>query len=154
MRLVVPSDFPAHWRSKWPLVHRALSFEGNVISGLHIYEVVFATPAQGRYHVDPADAEGVIRWLLARDDNALGYQSTTARLAARPYLSPICLNPCRSRLHCEGLGLHFSTARKHPMPGYYVDWDYEVIHLPVPRVVESVRTRHIYTLVTLPIGPA
>lgn len=94
------------------LAYQHLAFEGNIISGLRLHNVTTQDPAQSRYYVGPAESEHLFTQLIRTY-----------------YLTPLRFNPDPSRaLAFIGYNQHHINHTLHltPVPGHYIDWDYEV----------------------------
>lgn len=100
---------------RWQDVRRVLSFKGNFVSGYRIYVEAWSKPAQGKYFTEPCAVDKSIEWLI---ENEILRPS---RLAIQP-----------ERAGAVGLIGYNAAYIKHtlpikPIPGHYVDWDYEVM---------------------------
>lgn len=92
-----------------------LAFEGNVIQGYKIFEVMISNPALRKNAVFPSDTDDILHWLLQNK-----------------YLKPIAFRPTFSRaafIGLQGYNKNYinNKLKLTPIYGHYVDWDYEVI---------------------------
>lgn len=101
--------------SRWNLIKQVLGWKGNFIAGMRVYEETWFKPAYGKYSVAPADADSGLQWMVEQ-----GYLRPS-KLAIQPQRAPwvgiIGYNSAYIK----------DTLMKLPVPGHYVDWDYEVL---------------------------
>jgi len=102
--------------SRWNAIKRALGWRGNFIAGYRVYIEAWHKPSIGKYATFPADADTALQWLVGN-----GYLRPT-RLAIQPERALF--------VGLIGYNAHYikHTLPAAPVPGHYVDWDYEVLH--------------------------
>lgn len=100
---------------RWRLIREVLSFRGNFISGLQIYEHAWSIPAQGKHWTEPCATDSAIEWMI---ENAALRPSKF-----RPYNA--------TRVAALNLTYNADYIRRilprRPFAGTFVDWDYEVV---------------------------